>query len=888
MKRILTLLLICVGVALVTEASAQRVTYSINEMWQFATGECDASAVDFDDSKWEAVSIPHCYNALDAADETPEYYRGESWYRRRVVVDRDLSKCSSYIHFEAANQETELYVNGESVGTHNGGYTAFSFDVSRYLKSGENTIAVKVNNRFNPDIAPLTADFTFFGGIYRDLYLSFLPKVHINTEFYASSGVFVTTPEVSDERAEVVITTKLKNELAATQKVVVESVILDPNGEKVSTVKKSVKLSSGEADVVNTLTISNPMLWDTQTPNLYTVLTRVLTSKGEVLDSVVTPMGLRWFSFDVERGFFLNGKHLKLVGTCRHQCYEGLGNALRDEMHIRDIKLLKEMGGNFLRISHYPQDPVIIEMCDRLGIITSIEIPLVNYVTQSEAFLENSLNMASEMVYQSFNSPSVVMWAYMNEIMLRPPYSSDKTIDKKEYCESVRSIAQAIDDRIKEIDPYRKTMMACHNSPSTYKAVGLTEIPDVLGWNVYSGWYGTVLTQFESTMDSIHAMFPDKPMLLSEYGADVDPRLHGYDTERFDFTSEYGLIYHRHYLPEIMKRDFLAGVNIWNLNDFHSELRRDAVPFINNKGITGVDREHKDTYYLYKAYLSKEPVLKIGNATWKSRSGVGEDGVAKQEVLVFSNAEEVTLSINGVEMGSAKVIEHCATFEGRFSQGSNLISATATFDSKVMTTTEVVDFDIVPKNLKCDVIPFTQMSVMLGSKRYYEDRTAQTCWIPEQEYTKGSWGYIGGEAVRAKTRYGSLPNSDINILGTDDNPIFQTQREGLEAFVADLPDGRYSVYLYLCELQSDKEREVLAYNLGNDVISEGFEPRVFDISINGVKQISALDIANEVGAERAVIKKFIVDVVGGVGLKVEFGKVEGEPILNAIKIYRNY
>ncbi len=243
--------------------------------------------------------------------------------------------------------------------------------------------------------------------------------------------------------------------------------------------------------------------------------------------------------------------------------------------------------------------------------------------------------------------------------------------------------------------------------------------------------------------------------------------------------------------------------------------------------------------------------------------------------------------VNDIEY-TADVENHCATFMVDFKHGENIVVARAEVDSKPIYTTEVINFNVVPKDLKGDKIPFTEMSVMMGSKRYYEDRTAETCWIPEQEYTPGSWGYVGGKAVKTKTRYGSLPNSDLNILGTEDDPIFQTQREGMEAFKADVPDGKYSVYLYLCELQSDKEREVLAYNLGNDAITEDFDARIFDISINGVKQISNLDIANQYGSEKAIIKKFVVTVSDGQGLSIEFGKVFNEPVLNAIKIYKNY
>ena len=871
----------------------QRVVYTINDGWKFTKGSpFEAQLTGCDDSSWETVNIPHTWNDKDADDETPGFYRGPVWYRKQLFIDKSQEGRRAVIYFEGANQEVRFYLNGQFGGEHKGGYTRFCFDITSHLRYGqENLFAIYVNNVYNPNIPPLSADFTFFGGIYRDVYLQFMNPVHIATNDYASSGVYIRTPEVSNSAASVEITTLLTNDMPQATEIRVENIICDADGKEVKKTQAEVKLAAGETktDISKKIKIDSPRLWDIDDPYRYMVYTRILDKrKGTLLDEVVNPLGLRWFKFDSEKGFFLNGKGRKLIGTARHQDYFQKGNALCDELHVQDVLLLKEMGGNYLRVSHYPQDPVIMEMCDKLGIVTSVEIPVVNAVTETEEFLHNSVEMAKEMVRQDFNRPSVMIWGYMNEIFLRRPYTEGKQLE--DYYRFTEKVARALEATIREEDPSRYTMMAYHNMPQYYEDAHLTEIPMIQGWNLYQGWYEPDINEFQRLLDRAHKVYKGKVLMVTEYGPGVDPRVHSYQPERFDFSQEYGLVYHKHYLNEMMKRPFIAGSSLWNLNDFYSESRVDAVPHVNNKGVVGLNREKKDVYWFYKTALSRRPILVIGNREWKSRGGVVNTAQKEciQSVPVFSNAEEVELFVNNKSLGKKKIEDNYALFDVPFVSGENLLEAVAVTGDNKLRDMLRIQFQLVGSQLKDEAVPFTELNVMLGSPRYFEDRAANVAWIPEQEYKPGSWGFIGGTSYRRQTGFGTMLGSDIDIHGTDMNPIFQTQRVGIKSFKADVPNGEYSVYLHWAELESDKEREALVYNLGADSEQTFAGNRSFGISINGTTVSDDFNVARDYGYARAVIKKFVITVKDGKGVSVDFHKKEGEPILNAIRIYRNY
>lgn len=857
MKRIIVTAisaLFCLGLS-----AQSRTIRTINDRWNFTK-----------EGVTTTVNIPHTWNAEDTWDEKPGFYRDMCTYSRKLVINDDLEGRNVYIRFEGANQETELFVNGKSAGKHVGGYTAFIFDVTDLVKNGPNDILVNVTNRHNPDIPPLSADFTFYGGIYRDVELVFTPNNQISNTHYASSGVYITTPSVSEAESIVDISTHLN--IADPAKYILSQQIYDPYGKLVAANDTKLKIKKAGKDLVykQQLRVSACRLWDLGKPEVYRVVTILKNAKGANIDCVENPMGFRTFSFDTEKGFTINGRNVKIMGTNRHQDYKEMGNALTDEMHVRDIKLLKDMGGNFLRIAHYPQDPIVTRICDRSGIVCSVEIPIVNEITVSDAFRENCINMALEMVYQDYNSPSVIIWAYMNEVLIHIPAEG-----RDEYFKHVTAFAKAIDDAIKAADPYRPTMIPCHSDYKRYKKAGVGEVPDILGWNFYNGWYGRNVDSFPGEIQEIHTLFPDKPFILTEYGAGVDPRLHSRDPKRFDFSAEYGLYFHKSYIDVIKNTPFVAGSNVWNLNDFYAEPRVDAVPHVNNKGLVGLDRVPKDSYRLYQANLLDTPVVWIGGRNWTIREGnEGE----KQEYEVYSNCRTVSLFHNGTLVGTASPVKGVTAFTICLKDGDNFLKATGEGCEDAVH----IRYTAIPK----DMSRFTEMNVMLGSDRYFQDDVSGTAWMPEQEYSKGSWGYVGGAKFLPRSGSGPKPSSVLDILGTINDPVFQTQRIGIESFKADVPAGKYYVYLYFAELAVTEKGKPLPYNLGNDVIGEEETERVFSVSINGRQVLKDFNIREEYGARTAVIEKFTADVNDAEGLTVEFTPVKGYSILNAIRIYK--
>jgi beta-galactosidase len=748
-----------------------------------------------------------------------------------------------------------------------------------------------VNNRFNENIPPLSADFTFFGGIYRDVFLIFTEKLHISTTHYASAGVYFRTPTVNKNEAQVEIKTLLTNASVAKRKLRVEHTVINPDKKTVLTVSKSIQLLKNSTDIPDnqSFVIKYPNLWSPDSPSLYSVYTRIYDAKtNELLDEVFQPLGIRWFEFTTENGFVLNGKPLKLIGTNRHQCFDGLGNALPDEIHVRDIKLLKEMGGNFLRVSHYPQDPTVMEMCDKLGIITSVEIPIVNAITENEKFTQNCLEMAREMVFQDYNRPSVLIWAYMNEVLLRLPFKSD-SIRNKQYFKSVNTLAQKIENQIRIDDPQRYTLIPMHGNFNDYHEAGLTQIPKIAGWNLYQGWYGGKFEGFDTFLDNAQEKLKGKPFIITEYGADVDPRLHSFEPQRFDYTQEYANLYHEHYIKAIMERKYVVGANIWNLNDFYSEERENAVPHVNSKGITTLSREPKDTYLQYQAMLSTRPIVNIGGQLWNIRGGNGDsNNICIQPVKVYSNCDKIELFLNGHSLGNQNVENNIAQFNVPFVNGTNVLEAVGLFQSEKVRDLLKIDFRMLATDLKSTTIPFNEINIMLDSKRYFEDKENSTIWLPEKEYQPGSWGYVGGINYVKRTKYGQQPASDSDILGTNIDPVFQTMRVGIQAFKADVPDGEYTVSLYFADLQAVKSTKMLVYNLGNEAIDNTINERIFDVSINKTRVITNLNIAAEFGGNSAVVKKFTVLVQNGQGISVDFGPITGEAFLNAIRVYRNY
>ncbi|EHQ24422.1 glycoside hydrolase family 2 sugar binding [Mucilaginibacter paludis DSM 18603] len=872
-----------------------RTVVSLNDQWDFSIDTLSKSG-DNDAPKglnWQKVNLPHTWNAADVMDDDHDYYRGKGWYKKTFKLNEADQSRRVFLYFKGANQQTEVYVNGQYAGKHSGGYTGFSIRAGNLLKYNgvANEIAVKVNNSLNEDIPPLTADFTFYGGIYRDVYLVSTNNIHFDDPDYGGGGVCVTTPTVSTQKAAVDIRSNIVNSGPTTASLQIVTLIQDQAGRQVSTQTSALKINAGQSSVItqHILSVSNPHLWSPDEPYLYTVSTRIYDARShQLLDELSNPLGFRWFSFDAGKGFFLNGKAVKLIGASRHQDFEGLGNALPKQIQVHDIEMLKQMGANFLRVAHYPQDAALLEACDRLGIIASVEIPVVNTITESETFYHNCRNMVREMIHQNFNHPSILIWAYMNEIMLRPKFEKDK-LRLEQYYKHVVELAQSLDDICRREDPSRYTMISNHGNFDLYNRTGLTAVPMLVGWNLYDGWYGKDINGFARFMDHAHQLMPEKPMLITEYGADADPRLHTDTPVRFDKTVEYAEHYHHIYLKEILKRPFVAGAAIWNLADFNSNLREESMPHINNKGLLTWNRQAKNVYYFYQANLLKSPFIKIASALWAYRTGTAVndgDTTALQTIRVYTNLDSAQLCINGKLLGWQKAIDKQCQWQVPFINGENMIVVTAYDRGKTYNDDVRINFKLQPANLKRVTNPFTGINILLGSKRYFVDDFNHEVWQPDQPYQKGSWGFIGGVPYAVNNGRQSY-GSDKAISGTANDPVFQTQQLGITQYRLDVPNGNYEITMDFAELMGSKTKD-LAYNLSRSAGSQQSADRVFDVYINDKLTLEDFNIAEQYGKARAVSKKMQLVVTDDNGIRILFRAKKGEPVLNALQVKKIY
>lgn len=880
------ILLVLFSIAGTCKVDAQVISQTINTNWLFFKGDTSAA----DKVRWEKISLPHSYNTHDVMDDEPGYYRGKTWYKKTVYIPASLSDKVVYLHFEGANQVATVFVNGKEALQHTGGYNAFNVRLNDHLnfnqKGTKVDIAVLVDNSFNPDIPTLTADFTFFGGIYRDVMLNAYEPVHFRADDRAARSLYISTPSVSSASAKVVIRGEVTNSQLNGSSVTVSHVILDRESKLITQKEQRLKLKAGTTDfAVEFSSVSNPNLWSPEDPYLYSVVSTIRDSKTKkVLDEIVNPLGFRWYEFTGDKGFYLNGKPYKLWGASRHQDNMLMGNALSDALHVKDVRLLKEMGANFLRVAHYPQDPAILEACDRIGLLTCVEVPIVNTITESEAFYQNSKEMQVEMVRQNFNHPSIVMWAYMNEVLLKAPFKG-QTGRQEIYYKNVVKLAHSIDSLLQKEDPYRYTMLVFSSNYELFKRVGLLQVPQVVGWNLYNGWYTAGTEKFGEHIDRHHREFPKTPILITEYGADADPRIRSLSPERFDKSQEYATYYHKEYIKAISTRDYVSGGIVWNLADFNSETREEAMPHINNKGLLDIYRQPKDVYHLYQSFLLKKPFIRIGSRSWKLRSGIaeGEDKLfCRQQVEVYTNQQsEVTLIHNGKVLGIVSPKDGVAAFDVPFSDGLNQLEASV---NSIKDVTEI-NFLLQPSVLKSNALPFSEINVSLGDNRYFVDEKSHQVWIPEKEYQPGSWGYVGGEIYRIPDSKRHPYGSDKNILGTDYDPIYATQRPGIKEFRFDVPNGRYDLTLHFAELISDIKREALVYNLDNkEAVAQKRVERTFDVMVNGIKMIDSLGSGNYLVPETAYNTRLFVDVKDGKGILIQFVPLQGETILNGVQL----
>ena len=557
----------------------------------------------------EPVTLPHTWNAVDGQDGGNDYYRGSCTYALQLPAIRLPEGGRAVLQFDGVAMTAVVNLNGQKVAEHKGGYSTFRVDITDVLQD-TNNLTVEVDNSDNDTVYPQKADFTFYGGIYRDVTLHILPAAHFAMEENGAVPVKVT-PVVTDletRRCEVTV----------------EALVVDADRVRFALdgQEMSAPVENGTAKAV--FTLENARLWNgLDDPYLYTVTASL--DNGETQSA---RFGCRKFEIDPQKGFFLNGRFYPLRGVSRHQDRKGVGVAITKEMMEEDLALILEMGANTIRLAHYQHAQAFYDLCDEKGLVIWAEIPYITmHMHNGRA---NTLTQMEELIVQNYNHPCIAVWGLSNEITAASPVN-------EELLENHR----ALNDLAHRLDPTRPTTMA--NVFMLEITSPILEIPDVNSYNLYFGWYLGELDQNDDFFDEYHAKYPDRCIGFSEYGADANPAYQTSHPERGDYTETYQCVYHEHMAKMIAERPWLWATHVWNMFDFAADGRDEGGKNgENQKGLVTFDRKiKKDAFYLYKAYWSKEAFVHTCGSRYVDRA---EDVT---EVKVYSNLPEVALYVDG-------------------------------------------------------------------------------------------------------------------------------------------------------------------------------------------------------------------------------------------------
>ena len=610
-----------------------RKLINLNDEWHFT----------IKDKYDEVVNLPHTWNAVDGQDGGNDYLRALATYEKTIEKPAINDNQAVYIQFDGVNSQCDLYINKEKVLRHEGGYSTFRKDISDLLKDGSNTIRVLVDNRPNNKVYPQKADFTFYGGIYRDVKLLVVNKNHFALDYCGGPGLQVAAKPLEGYKKGDVAIRAWTNERNA----VVEFEITDDAGNVVSHSVGEAKVEENASffEFASQMTIENVHLWNgTSDPYLYKLTARMLV-EGSVTDEVTTRFGVRDFHYHSKTGFYLNGKKYTLHGVSRHQDRKGIGNALTDEMHKEDMDLICEMGANTIRLAHYQHSQKFYDLCDERGMIVWAEIPYISeHMPEGR---ENTISQMKELIIQNFNHPSIVCWGISNEITI-------STKDKKDMMDNHRQL----NDLCHEMDKTRFTTLACYAMCGPFNKVA--HITDTVSWNLYLGWYVPGLFLNDVWMRFFHLVYPNRCLGYSEYGCEGMPNLHSDKPRRGDHSEEYQAIYHEYMLRCFERNPFMWATHVWNMFDFAADARNQGgEPGMNHKGLVTFDRKvKKDSFYLYKAWWSSEPFVYIASKRFKDRTD------SKIRIKVYSNQNEITLYKDGEKIKTEHGL-HVFTFTAR-------------------------------------------------------------------------------------------------------------------------------------------------------------------------------------------------------------------------------
>ncbi|MBK1812289.1 beta galactosidase jelly roll domain-containing protein [Clostridium sp. YIM B02505] len=642
-----------------------RRVININDDWKFIKQDKEQPIdKDYNDEKWEILNLPHTWNAIDGANGC-DFYKGTCWYRKVFSVDALSVGKKVFIEFEGSNSITDVYVNGKLLGQHRGGYSTFRFDITDAVEYGsKNLLAVKVDNTVVDDVYPQMADFTFYGGIYRDVNIIIADKVHFDLMDYGSKGIYIVQDEVTEEKASLAIKSRLVNANEEEKKVKLWADIYDSEGKVVTYVAKEVIIPSGETKEVDMpVIIEKAILWNgRKNPYLYEVKVSI-TSYNDRIDELSIPFGVRYFKVDAEKGFYLNGEHLALKGVSRHQDRKDMGWAITEADQIEDMELIKEIGATSIRLAHYQHNQIFYDLCDREGMVVWAEIPFISTMSKEELEGINAKQQMTELIRQNFNHPSIMFWGIQNEIQIGGERSE------------VRKLVKELNELTKKEDPTRLSTMA--NVAFVDENDEYNYITDILGYNQYYGWYSGKAEDFSEWIDNYHKVNPSVALCISEYGAEGIVQYHSSNPEVKDYTEEYHALLHEKVWNIFKDKSFLWGTYVWNMFDFGANIRDEGgVKGRNNKGLVTYDRKiKKDAFYMYKSHWSDEKFVHITSKRFLDRI---EDKIT---VKVYSNCSIVTLYVNGEELETKVNDDKVFIFEDVIlKDGINVLKAVAQCD----------------------------------------------------------------------------------------------------------------------------------------------------------------------------------------------------------------
>ena len=589
-----------------------------------------------------AVALPHTWNAFDGQDGGNDYWRGIGTYE--IDLPNPTKGKKQYIEFQGANHVATVYCNGRELGTHKGGFSTFRFELTPAMKKEGNVLTVVVTNAVS-DIYPQTADFTFYGGLYRDVNFIEVNEAHYDLLKDGTSAVFVT-PHCSGK-------TRLDLFPVNAEGCTLTVELKDAEGNTVGT---GACEAEGHSHII--IDIKNPHLWNGMAdPYCYSAAASIVKG-GEVVDTVTVTYGYRSFRVDAATGFYLNGKNVPLHGVSRHQDRLDKGWAISKADHEQDCALIKEVGANTIRLAHYQHDQYFYDLCDRTGFALWAEIPFISKFIPSEEAYENTISQMTELVAQNYNHPSIFFWGISNEILI----GADN--------EPLRKNLRDLHKLAKSMDPSRLTTIAeVSSTPMDSEHVYIT---DVVSYNHYFGWYGGDVAQNGPWFDAFHAMNPDIPLGVSEYGVENIVKWHSATPMNHDYTEEYANYYHHEMLKTFATRPYLWSTHVWNMFDFAADARNEGgIQGRNDKGLVTYDRKlKKDAFFIYKAYWSQEPVVYIAGRRWVDRAP------EERNITVYTNSEKLTLVVNGTEVETKAAQDHCVVFENvALNDGENTITA---------------------------------------------------------------------------------------------------------------------------------------------------------------------------------------------------------------------